>query len=401
VPGRQGKRRAWRATGLAAPAALAPALLESLPDAVLACDTEGRIVVSNAVAEEILGARGARAAAREWSGRFGLYRLDGGAPLAREELPLTAALRGEEIRDLEVELRAGDDRHVVSISGGPLRDLDGRLEGAVIVLHDVSERVTVDDELRLEAAIAANIAAGVALVRASDGVIVDANAAWGRMLGYESGELVGRHISAVTAPLGQAPEVRAQEMSEALEGGGVWAGEIQNLRKDGTRFWCAANVSTFEHPDYGLTWVVAETDISERKATEEALRIAEERFHTVFEEAPVGIALIGNDFRMTDANRVLSELTGYTRDELIGMTLADITHADDIERGAKLNARMMRGELPRYRINQRYVTKNHDVIAVALTATCVRDAADRPLNCIAIVVPMTPLGGFGAIGIDF
>jgi two-component system CheB/CheR fusion protein len=392
--------RPWRATGLPAPERMAAALLERLPDAVVACDADGRIVASNAAAQEILGARGARVPAGEWSERFGLYRRDGGELLAPGELPLTVALNGREIHDLEVEIRAGDDRKVVTVSCGPLRDVDGRIEGALIVMHDVSGRVAADHELRLQATIAANIAAGVALVRASDGEILDVNSAFQRMLGYEQGELTGRHISVVTAPLGQAPEVRAQEMAHALETGGVWAGEIQNLRKDGTRFWCAANVSTFEHPDYGATWIVVQTDISERKVAEEALRVAEERFHRVFEEAPVGIALVGSDLRMTDANLVLSEITGYTRDELVGKTLADVTHPDDIELDAELNARMMKGEIPGYRINQRYVTKHGDVIAVALRSTCVRDSADRPLNCIAIVEPLAPLSEVGAIGID-
>jgi PAS domain S-box-containing protein len=349
----------------AMPAELAAALIESLPDAVIACDSDGVIVTSNRQAHEILGAS------------------DEGLPE-----PLARALRGEEVRGVEVEVGDGQ-RKVLSVTGGPLRDSDGETVGAVVVAQDVTERVAVDERLRLQDEIAASLPAGIGLVRASDGQIVRANEAWQRMVGYAEGELVGRHLSNVTAPGRQAPELRAREIARALEQGGVWSGEIRNVRKDGTRFWCAASIAAFEHPEHGPTWILVETDISRRKATEEALRLAEERFRNVFEEAPVGIALIGNDQRLTDTNQVLSEITGYSRDELVGKTLADITHPDDVEVDASLMAKVFRGEIPRYQTVNRYMTKQGDVIAVAFTSTCVRDAADRPLHCIAIVEPLT------------
>jgi len=367
---------------------LSAAVLESLPDAVIACDADGVIVMSNRAARESLSAPEEAVAAEDWTGAW-VTRDRAGIELTKEEQPLARALRGQEVRDVEVRVSRDGETQILSVAGGPLRGSDGETAGAMVFIQDVTRRVAADDHLRLHGEIAARIPAGVGLIRAADGEILHANGAWHRMLGYANGELPGRHLSAVTAPGAEAPVARAQAVTHALEQRGMWDGEIRNVRKDGTRFWCAATISTFEHPEQGPTWILAQTDISKEKAAEEALRLAEERFRKVFEEAPVGIALTGNDLRVTDTNEVLSEITGYSREDLVGKTLADITHRDDIGLDAALMAKVFNGEIPRYQSDRRFVTKQGDVIPVALNATCVRDAADRPRHCIVIVEPST------------
>src|SRR4051794_2449326 len=141
-----------------------------------------------------------------------------------------------------------------------------------------------ETDRRLQAAILANIPEGVALVRATDGVLVWVNETWERMFGYAPGELVGRHVSSVNAPGDAAPLQRAEEIFGSLERDGRWHGEVESVRKDGTRFWSQAHVSRFEHPgEHGSVWIFVSSDITERRRAEEALQEAAQRFRTVFE----------------------------------------------------------------------------------------------------------------------
>src|SRR5215212_4404786 len=196
---------------------LTDALLENLADPVVACDAEGTLVVFNRKARELLRAPPAAPSQPErWAAQYGLYHRDGARLVATDELPLIRALRGEEVRDTHIESRGkGGARVVLNVSGGAVRDERGEIQGAVIVMQDVTERVAIEDQLRLQSAVVANIGAGVALVRARDGLIVYSNEQWDLMFGYRSGELVGRHISVVNAPTDQMPEERTQAIFEA------------------------------------------------------------------------------------------------------------------------------------------------------------------------------------------
>ena len=56
----------------------------------------------------------------------------------------------------------------------------------------------------------------------------------------------------------------------ALDRCGTWSGEIKNIRKDGSTFWCNATVSGFDHAEYGPVWLSIHQDITERKRLEQA-----------------------------------------------------------------------------------------------------------------------------------
>ena len=72
-------------------------------------------------------------------------------------------------------------------------------------------------------------------------------------------------------------------------------------------------------------------DITARKHAEEALRESEERFRRIFEDGPLGMAIVGSDFRFISVNRMLCEITGYTDQELLTRSFADITHPEDLD----------------------------------------------------------------------
>ena len=67
----------------------------------------------------------------------------------------------------------------------------------------------------------------------------------------------------------------------------------------------------------------------------EELGESEERFRTVFESAPIGMAILSPEGQFRETDRAFREMLGFADDELRSMTFADITHPDDMEQGKK------------------------------------------------------------------
>ncbi|MDQ5985854.1 MAG: Sensor histidine kinase RcsC [Syntrophus sp. SKADARSKE-3] len=181
-----------------------------------------------------------------------------------------------------------------------------------------AEHRQLDDELHVQREILANISEGIQLTRVDDGVIVYANRCFERMFGYDPEELVGKHVSIINAPDEKDPETVANEIIDILKQKGIWTGEIHNIKKNGTPFWCYANISTFKHPRYGEVWICVHHDITERKHAETALKENEELYRSLFDNMLNGFAYCKmifdqgrpHDFIYLAVNRAFESLTG-------------------------------------------------------------------------------------------
>ncbi|MBM3332270.1 PAS domain S-box protein [candidate division WOR-3 bacterium] len=138
----------------------------------------------------------------------------------------------------------------------------------VAVYEDVTERKRAEERMRFFSTVFEHTSEGVYLIRAADGTIVQTNARFDAMFGYVPGELVGRNVSVVNAPDSESPGETAAKIIAELNRSGTWRGEVRNVKKDGTPFWCEAVVSTYKHPDFGEVWLSVHRDISERKEAE-------------------------------------------------------------------------------------------------------------------------------------
>ncbi len=203
------------------------------------------------------------------------------------------------------------------ISGGPAI-VDGCIH-AVIAINDITESKTAEDIVKLQAEIMRNMLEGVILARTSDSVIVYTNPNFEEMFGYSPGELIGKNISMINAPTDEkSPEAIMRDIQESLRENGVWRGEVLNVRKDGTTFWCYANISIFNHPDYGEVWVATHTDITERKLAGKALLESEERFQHVAESAGDWIWEVDVEGLYTYSSPVAEKVLGYKPEEIVG-----------------------------------------------------------------------------------
>ncbi len=167
----------------------------------------------------------------------------------------------------------------------------------ILAIEDVSARKKLEEKSaeNLQDEILRNMIEGIYLIQVADGKIVYANQKFEKMFGYEPGEMVGKNVSIVNAPTDKTPEETAKEIMDTITKTGEWHGEVENIKKDGTPFWCSANVSIFDHPKYGKVFIAVHTDITERKKTQESL----EKMNKL---------MIGRELEMRELKKRIKEL---------------------------------------------------------------------------------------------
>jgi PAS domain S-box-containing protein len=124
-------------------------------------------------------------------------------------------------------------------------------------------------------------------------------------------------------------------------------------------------------------------DVTDGRRREQQLSESEDRFRLSFDYAPFAMALIGLDGRYERVNPAMCNLTGYSAEQLMGMSIADITHPDDLAADLAGVAGLIAGELSSVVMEKRYLTSAGNVVWTAKSATLARDAGGRPLYVIS------------------
>jgi diguanylate cyclase (GGDEF)-like protein/PAS domain S-box-containing protein len=163
--------------------------------------------------------------------------------------------------------------------------------------------------------------------------------------------------------------------------------ERRYLKKDGTRFWGDVTISLVRDSDGEPEFYYAMVeDITERKQAEAARQESEGRFRAVFDRAAIGIARLGLDGRIIEANPALETMLGRTERKLIGAELMSLVHADD--RDGRALQSLARGETAEYQAELRYARAGAHVWGNTI-ASAVRGPGGDPLFLIAMVEDIT------------
>ncbi|PSN13118.1 hypothetical protein C7293_17225 [filamentous cyanobacterium CCT1] len=126
-------------------------------------------------------------------------------------------------------------------------------------------------------------------------------------------------------------------------------------------------------------------ELQERLQTEMELREQEQLFRSTFNQAAVGIAHVSSDGRWLRVNQKLSQIVGYTRDELLQQTFQDITYPEDLDIDLAYFHQMLANEIQTYSMEKRYIRKDHSLIWINLTVSLVRKANGEPNYFISVV----------------
>jgi diguanylate cyclase (GGDEF)-like protein/PAS domain S-box-containing protein len=135
--------------------------------------------------------------------------------------------------------------------------------------------------------------------------------------------------------------------------------------------------------------VAVSRDITSRKHAEEARRHAQERFELVFEQSPIGMALLTPEGRWVRVNQALLAITGYSSEELLSKSIEEVTHPDDLSADLEYIRKLLAGEIRDYQLEKRYFHARGHVICTLLSMSLVRDRQGRPLHFIAQIQDIT------------
>ena len=189
----------------------------------------------------------------------------------------------KEQHDFEFVRKDGNKVFTI-VETSPIIDLNGNYVGAMKFITDITVRKKIEQNLGLHSEIMKNMAEGVFLIRVKDLTIVYTNPKIEKMFGYDTGEMIGKHISIANAPIDKDPDETAREIEKALKKNGEWHGEIKNIKKDGTPFWCYANGSIFESPEHGMVFIAVHSDITKSKEIEDRLKESEIIYRNAYEQ---------------------------------------------------------------------------------------------------------------------
>ncbi len=132
-----------------------------------------------------------------------------------------------------------------------------------------------------------------------------------------------------------------------------------------------------------ITELQVRTRLLEETVT--ALGDSEERFRSTYELAGVGIAQLSLDGKLSSVNQRICEITGYSAEEIKGLSFQEITYPDDLDTDLEYARQLLAGEIDRYSMEKRYIRKDASVIWVNLTGSLVRDGDGNPQHFIAVV----------------
>jgi PAS domain S-box-containing protein len=131
------------------------------------------------------------------------------------------------------------------------------------------------------------------------------------------------------------------------------------------------------------------TALAQSRLTEETLRIRERVHQAVVENAPVGVCHTALSGHFQYINKAFCDLVGYSSEELAALTWQEITHPDDLEPARTLAHQVTTGEIPHYRLDQRYLRKDGSAVWVNFFGNFVYDDTGQPLHAVGLAVDIT------------
>ena len=308
--------------------------LQSIGDAVITTDTDGRITYLNKVAESITGWPDAEAVGQSLEKVFHIVNEPTRQPV---ENPAKKALREGVVVGLAnhtVLIRKDGSECPVHDSAAPIRDDEGNVSGCVLIFRDVAAQREMEHEKAgqlLTARLLASIveSSNDAIISKSlDGIIQSWNAGAERLFGFTSEQAVGQHISLVIPPERIGEEDRI--IASLKAGQRVEHFETERLRDDGRHIQVSLTISPIKDDSgkvVGASKIVR--DITERKLAE----ADREKFVALIESSTDFIGMCDLNGLPFFVNRAGLEIVGLDSVEEASRTpVADFFFPEDQDR---------------------------------------------------------------------
>lgn len=334
--------------------------LISINDAVISTDNTGLIIFMNPLAESLTGWKLENARKKNLEDVFNV-RLEGNGKknvnpvceIIREGLTITQS-------NYLLHPRNGVNKSI-ELSSAPIKNDKGHINGVVIVFRDITSRIQTEKELeeyrkqleqiteertaklKMFSEIVEKSPDGVQILDL-DGSIFYSNKAVEEICGFSHEELAGKIIGEITAD----PEFADREIMPSLNKYGRWDGELLLKHKKGKviPIWLAAFIVN-DHNNQPIGIISIVRDLTERRMAEDALKVSETKFRTLFNQASDSIFLMSfspQGLIIEDTNDAASMMHGYSREQMIGKPIAFLDDPDTESRVKERIKRVQIGE---------------------------------------------------------
>jgi PAS domain S-box-containing protein len=260
----------------------------------------------------------------------------------------------------------------------------------MVALRDVTARKQVEEALReSEEKFSKAFRTSPDVMSITDletGHYIEVNDAHEKTFGFKREEVVGR--SPLELGIFVNPEAREEMVQELKQAGYLRNREIQTITRDGRILTMLHSAELIELG--GRTCVLRIShDITDRKLAEEALRESERRFRSYFELASVGFAITSSEMRLLAINDEYCRILGYSREELLHKTWAELTYPEDLKANTIVFEDAVAGKTDAYTLNKRMVRKDGQVIHATISARCVRRPDGTPDYFVSLLLDIT------------
>ncbi|MET0325235.1 MAG: EAL domain-containing protein [Ilumatobacteraceae bacterium] len=290
-------------------------------------------------------------------------------------------------------LRTGEQRSTGAVAGAVVIAL--LAAAAVIVTWLESRRITRHLNRTIERLIDTELELRLLLDDLPEAVLSVDDTGVVRSVNAKAAELTGHSMSSLAGiPLSELVDVdRGTDLAAWLASGRAGAhvepAPLRLLHADDDESTLVE--ATLDRPRQTDTGVVVRLrDVTEREERVRALEQARRRFQQAFHSAPTGMALVRlDDSTILDANRSLAEMLAIPVDQLVGRSIRDITHPDDLRAAATYRARLELGIADTYLLDQRYLRSDGEFVwartrvavteddGVSLAITHIEDVTDQ------------------------
>jgi PAS domain S-box-containing protein len=235
---------------------------------------------------------------------------------------------------------AGILSHPLSFSPAPAAGGRGRARpraARMVTAVDVTESRRAEQDAERRKAVAhyeavmESLNEGVLLTDLDDTVLF-ANARLAEMAGRDRDEMRGRPAYEMLLPPDRWDELAARNRSRAA--GVAETHEADLLRKDGSSFRARVNAAPFRDAAGGapVGTIGAVTDVTDAHGAAAALRESERRFRLVTESLSEVVTILSADGSVRFENGALARVLGYAPGEVVGTSVFERVHADDLSR---------------------------------------------------------------------
>jgi PAS domain S-box-containing protein len=299
-------------------------LLVNLEAGIVVHAPDTSVLMNNRRASELLGLTDEQMKGKHAIDPLWKFVNENNKPLSLDEYPVNRMITGRQpIRNQILGIQKPGNSEVVwvSVNGFPVLDITGEITEIVISFIDITERKRTELALHMSLMKLRSIfdqSPVGSVVVGLDKRFQKCNASFCRFIGYSEDELIGKAIAEITHP--EDMNLGMNELKLMAEG------KINNatvekryVRKDGSIVWGQVSISIVrDSNNEPLYFLPVIQDITDRKRVENELRESEERFKALHNASFGGIAIHDKGI-ILECNLGLSQMTGYSLDELIGM----------------------------------------------------------------------------------